>query len=49
LFGFPTVFLLGTALGYMVWWKRDVRIPISLHVFANALVRVIMLVAVLTV
>jgi membrane protease YdiL (CAAX protease family) len=49
LFGFPTVFLLGTALGYVVWWKRDVRIPISLHVFANALVRVIMLVAVLTV
>ena len=47
LFGFPTVFLLGTALGYVVWWKRDVRIPISLHVFANALMRVMMLVGAL--
>jgi membrane protease YdiL (CAAX protease family) len=37
LFGFPTVFLLGAALGYVVWWKRDVRISISLHVFQNVL------------
>jgi len=37
LFGFPTVFLIGAALGYVVWWKRDVRISISLHVFNNAL------------
>jgi membrane protease YdiL (CAAX protease family) len=43
LFGFPTVFLMGSVLGYVVWWKRDVRIPIALHVFANALVRVMML------
>jgi membrane protease YdiL (CAAX protease family) len=47
LFGFPTVFLLGAALGYVVWWKRDVRIPIGLHVFANALMRVMMLVGAL--
>lgn len=39
LFSFPTVFLLGAALGYVVWWKRDVRLSIGLHVFANALVR----------
>ncbi len=37
LFGFPTVFLLGVALGYVVWWKRDIRISISLHVFQNVL------------
>ncbi|NIV28678.1 MAG: CPBP family intramembrane metalloprotease [Anaerolineae bacterium] len=47
LFGFPTVFLLGTALGYVVWWKRDIRISIGLHVFANALMRVMMLMAAL--
>jgi hypothetical protein len=46
-FGFPTVFLLGVALGYVVWWKRDVRIPIGLHMFANALVRAMMLLAAL--
>jgi membrane protease YdiL (CAAX protease family) len=47
-FGFPTVFLLGAALGYVAWWKRDVRIPIGLHVFANALARVMYLMAALT-
>jgi membrane protease YdiL (CAAX protease family) len=47
LFGFPTVFLLGTALGYVVWWKRDIRISVGLHVFANGLVRVMMLMAAL--
>ena len=47
LFTFPTVWLLGTALGYVAWWKRDIRIPISLHVFANALVRVMTLIGVL--
>jgi membrane protease YdiL (CAAX protease family) len=46
-FSFPTVFLLGVALGYVVWWKRDVRVPIGLHVCANALVRVMMLIGVL--
>jgi len=48
LFGFPTVFLLGVALGYVVWWKRDIRISISLHVFANVLIRLMALMAALT-
>ena len=43
LFSFPTVFLLGTALGFVVWWKRDIRISIGLHVFANALMRLMFL------
>jgi hypothetical protein len=37
------VFLLGIALAYVVWWQRDIRISISLHVFANALVRLMIL------
>ena len=47
LFSFPTVFLLGAALACVVWWKRDIRISISLHVFANALTRLMFLVAAL--
>jgi len=47
LFSLPTVFLLGVVLGYVVWWTRDIRISISLHVFANALVRLMTLMAVL--
>jgi membrane protease YdiL (CAAX protease family) len=43
LFSFPTVFLLGTVLGYVVWWKSDTRISIGLHVFANGLVRLMLL------
>jgi membrane protease YdiL (CAAX protease family) len=43
LFSFPTVFLLGVALGYVVWWKRDIRISIGLHVFANGLTRLLFL------
>ena len=39
LFSFPTLFLLGTALAVVVWWKRDTRISIGLHVLANALMR----------
>jgi membrane protease YdiL (CAAX protease family) len=42
LYGFPTVFLLGAALGYVVWWKRDIRVSIGLHVFANSLLRLMM-------
>jgi len=38
-FGFLTVFVLGTALGYIVMWKRDIRLSIGLHVFANAFAR----------
>ena len=47
LYGFVTVFLLGAALAYVVWWKRDIRLSISLHVIANALTRVIFLMAAL--
>jgi membrane protease YdiL (CAAX protease family) len=47
LFSFPTVFLLGVALGYVVWWKRDIRICIGLHVFANGLMRLMFLMAAL--
>ena len=43
LFGFATVFLLGAALGTIVWWKRDIRLSISLHVFANAIARLMFL------
>jgi membrane protease YdiL (CAAX protease family) len=47
LFSFPTLFLLGTALAVVVWWKRDIRISIALHVFANALMRLVFLMAAL--
>ena len=45
LYGFTTVFLLGAALGYIVWWKRDIRLSIGLHVFANAFTRLMILMA----
>lgn len=47
LYGFVGVFLLGAGLGYVVWWKKDIRLSISLHVFANALIRVFLLLGVL--
>ena len=47
LFSFPTLLLLGTALAVVVWWKRDIRISIALHVFANGLVRLMFLMAAL--
>ncbi len=47
LFGFVGVFLLGAGLGYVVWWKKDIRLSIGLHVFANALIRVFLLLGVL--
>jgi len=43
LFGFVGVFLLGAGLSYVVWWKKDIRLSIGLHIFANALVRVFLL------
>lgn len=46
-FGFLTVFLLGTGLGYVIWWKRDIRLGIGLHVFANALMRVFLLLSII--
>ena len=48
LFGFATVFLLGAVLGYVVWKTRDIRLSISLHVFANAFARLVFLMAALT-
>ena len=47
LYGFATVLLLGSALGYLVWWKRDLRLSISLHLFANAFARLTFLMAAL--
>jgi membrane protease YdiL (CAAX protease family) len=47
MYGFPTVFLLGVAFGYVVWWKKDIRLSISMHVFANALGRLMFLIAAL--
>ena len=47
LFSFPTLFLLGMALATVVWWKRDIRISIALHVFANTLMRLMFLMAAL--
>ena len=47
LFDFVGVFLLGAGLGYVVWWKKDIRLSISLHIFANALVRVFLLIGIL--
>jgi membrane protease YdiL (CAAX protease family) len=47
LYGFLTVFLLGAALGYVIWWKKDIRLSIGLHVIANALGRVVFLMAAL--
>jgi hypothetical protein len=49
LFGFVGVFLLGAGLGYVVWWKKDIRLSISLHIFANALIRIFLLIGVLTI
>jgi membrane protease YdiL (CAAX protease family) len=47
LFGFVGIFLLGAGLGYVVWWKKDIRLSIGLHVFANTLVRVFILASIL--
>ena len=46
-FGFFSVFLLGAVLGYVVWWKRDIRLSISLHIAANAFARLAFLLAAL--
>ena len=44
-FGFMSVFLLGTLLGYVVWWQRDLRLSVGLHVVANSLARIAFLFA----
>jgi membrane protease YdiL (CAAX protease family) len=48
LYGFVTVFLLGTALGFVVWWKKDLRLSVSLHIFANVITRLMFLMAAIT-
>jgi len=48
IYGFVGVFLLGAVLGYVVWWKRDIRLSISLHILANAFTRLAFLFAALT-
>jgi membrane protease YdiL (CAAX protease family) len=40
LFDFTAVFLSGLVFAFVVWWKRDVRLGISLHVLANVLARI---------
>jgi membrane protease YdiL (CAAX protease family) len=47
LYDFPTVFLLGTALSYIVWWQKDLRLSIGLHILANTFSRLIFLFAAL--
>ena len=46
LYGWVGVSLLGIGLGYVVWWKKDIRLGISLHIFANAIVRFMLLISV---
>lgn len=46
-YGFAGIFLLGAGLGIVVWWKRDIRLSISLHLLANALVRIFLLIGIL--
>jgi len=48
IYGFVGVFLLGVVLGYVVWWKRDIRLGIGLHILANAFTRLAFLFAALT-
>lgn len=40
LFDFTAIFLSGLVFACAVWWKRDVRLGISLHVAANVLARI---------
>ena len=47
-FGFLTIFLLGAVLGYIVMWKRNIRLSIGLHVFANVFARLAFLMAAIT-
>jgi len=48
LYGFASVFLLGVVLGYVVWWKHDIRLSISLHILANVITRLTFLFAALS-
>lgn len=46
-YGILTIFLLGASLGYVVYWQKDLRLSISLHVFANLASRIGFLLAAL--
>ena len=46
-FGFFNVFLLGTLLGIVFWWQRDIRLSIGLHITANMIARLSALLLVL--
>ena len=39
IYGFVGVFLLGAVLSCVVWWKRDIRLSVSLHILANVFTR----------
>lgn len=49
LYSWVGVSLLGIGLAFVVWWKRDIRLGISLHVVANTIVRLVLLVSVITI
>lgn len=48
LYGWVGVSLLGIGLGFVVWWKKDIRLSISLHIFANTIVRLILLMSIIS-
>jgi len=48
LYGFLTVFVLGTALSFIVMWRQDIRLSIGLHVFANIFARLAFLLVALS-
>jgi membrane protease YdiL (CAAX protease family) len=47
LFDFPLVALLGVGLSFVVWWKKDLRLSIALHILANVISRLMFLMAAL--
>lgn len=40
LFDFTVIFFSGLVFAFAVWWKRDVKLGVGLHVFANLLARI---------
>lgn len=42
-FDFPVVALLGVGLSFVVWWKKDLRLSIALHILANIISRLMFL------
>jgi membrane protease YdiL (CAAX protease family) len=43
LYDFAVIFLSGLVFAFVVWWKRDVNLSISMHIFGNALARIMIL------